>query len=237
MIKNWFYLRKDAPGLQKETIESPSDTYVNIVDVNSPNSGNIMSVSDFASQSRPYKVYTALLTQSGGDDPLNLLSQDSPSLTIGVTYEITDDGGSGWDFTNVGAPNNDLGTYFVATGTTPADWGTNGMLQYNTGAPVVTVLENTLGNVWFTYDDVGQYRVNSNGLFIENKYVQPPISVSGFDPYLGDGGSISTPDFTAYNRCVYWRNSINLVAVITVNDGSYVDSSLYNTPIEIRVYN
>lgn len=48
-IKNWFYLKKDAPGLKKETIENPSDTYINVVDVNSPNSGNIMSINDFSS--------------------------------------------------------------------------------------------------------------------------------------------------------------------------------------------
>ena len=55
-IKNWFYLRKDAPGLKRETIEDPSDTYVNIVDVNSPNSGNIISVEDFTALIQPYAV-------------------------------------------------------------------------------------------------------------------------------------------------------------------------------------
>lgn len=48
-INNWFYLRKSTPGLQKQSITSPSDTYVNIVDVDSPNTGNIISVSNFAS--------------------------------------------------------------------------------------------------------------------------------------------------------------------------------------------
>jgi hypothetical protein len=48
-IKNWFYLKKDAPGIQTDTIADTEDTYLNIVDVNSPNSGNIISVSNFAS--------------------------------------------------------------------------------------------------------------------------------------------------------------------------------------------
>jgi hypothetical protein len=48
-IKNWYYLKKNAPGLKKETIENPAETYVNIVDVDSPNSGNIISVTDFSS--------------------------------------------------------------------------------------------------------------------------------------------------------------------------------------------
>ena len=172
-------------------------------------------------QLQPYKVYTALLTQSGGNDPLNLLSQDSPSLTIGVTYEITDDGGSGWDFTNVGAPNNDLGTYFVATGTTPADWGTNGMLQYNTGAPVVTVLENTIGNVWFTYMGTGECSINSDGLFTSNKTV-----FFGSASGLGDDVIILAA----------LDNIPNLVEVRVV-DSTIAPADNYGSSIEIRVYN
>ena len=173
-------------------------------------------------QLQPYKVYTALLTQSGGNDPLNLLSQDSPSLTIGVTYEITDDGGSGWDFTNVGAPNNDLGTYFVATGTTPADWGTNGMLQYNTGAPVVTVLENTIGNVWFTYEAVGNYNASSTGAFTSNKTFALIQNTS-----MGINADYSLDN----------SSSENSVSFTTFNDGTLDNGMLLSTPIEIRVYN
>jgi hypothetical protein len=47
-IKNWFYLKKDAAGIRRDTISNTSDTYLNIVDVDSPNSGNIISVDDFA---------------------------------------------------------------------------------------------------------------------------------------------------------------------------------------------
>jgi hypothetical protein len=115
-----------------------------------------------------YKVYTALLTQSGGDDPLSI---SEGTLTIGVTYYINDTV-IDMDFTNVGAPNNNVGTYFVATGTNP-NWGTNpleaAILFYNTGAPVVTVLENTIGNIWWTYVDIGEYNINSTSLFNQNK--------------------------------------------------------------------
>ena len=48
-----------------------------------------------------------------------------------------------FDFTNVGAPNNSNGTSFVATATTPTAWG-GGVLSYDVGAPVVTILENTI---------------------------------------------------------------------------------------------
>ena len=114
-----------------------------------------------------YKVYTALLTQSGGSDELGIQYGD---LTIGVTYRIEETSPDS-DWTNVGAPNNNVGTYFVATGTTPNSWGDPGNLRYNTGAPVVTVLENTIGNIWFTYDSVGNYIANSDSLFIINKTI------------------------------------------------------------------
>ena len=112
-----------------------------------------------------YKVYTALLTQSGGDNP-NIPLVNGDALTIGVTYfmdEIIEG-----DFLNVGAPNNNAGTYFVATGTTPTAWGES-TLTYNTGAPVATVLENTIGNIWFSYYTTGLYFIYSDSLFISDK--------------------------------------------------------------------
>jgi hypothetical protein len=39
----------------------------------------------------PYKVYTALLTQSGGTDPL---TQDSGAVEVGVSYVISSPLGS-----------------------------------------------------------------------------------------------------------------------------------------------
>ena len=114
-----------------------------------------------------YTVYTALLTQTGGSNPAYIYDQ---SLVIGATYYINNNDGSG-DFTNVGAPSNNQGTYFVATGTTPTSWGTlNSVdLYYDSGAPVVTVLENTIGNITWTYNQVGDYSGNLIGAFPENK--------------------------------------------------------------------
>jgi hypothetical protein len=112
-----------------------------------------------------YRVYTALLSQTGGDDP-NILSNSD--LTIGVTYEIKTGSSGSYDFTNVGAPNNDPGTFFSATGTTPNAWA-SAFLNYNTGAPVATVLENTIGNIWFTYQTPGTYKCWSDRLFTVDK--------------------------------------------------------------------
>jgi hypothetical protein len=173
-----------------------------------------------------YKVYTALLTQSGGDNLQFLLAQDNPSLTVGVTYFIEDDGGSGYDFTNVGAPNNNLFTSFVATGTTPNSWGQNGMLSYNTGAPVVTVLENTIGNIWFTYSDIGVYRVNSDNLFIQDKTF---VTVSPTVQNAGDS-SDQTVQFVGGSESD--TNILTIQTTAAANDGIP-----NRTPIEIRVYN
>lgn len=167
----------------------------------------------------PYKVFTALLTQSGGDD---YLSQSSGDLTIGVTYQIIEGGSSsGIDFTNVGAPNNNFDTYFVATGTTPNSYG-GAILGYNTGAPVTTVLENTIGNVWFTYDGVGAYSLNIQNQFDTVKtYYQFSKTTSAV--FIG----ANFEDIGNYKLDIYSRDSSN--------EG--IDSILFNTPIEIRVYN
>ena len=172
-----------------------------------------------------YKVYTALLTQSGGTGPSML--NDEP-LTIGVTYQITDQGGSGWDFTNVGAPNNNENTYFVATGTTPNSWGDLGVsLNFNTGAPVVTVLENTIGNIWFTYNVEGNYNINSNDLFTATKTVSPNSQTACFN-----SGSDSF-----YNLIIQYQTG-DYMELLTINDGfATLDNQLTNKMIEIRVYN
>jgi hypothetical protein len=133
----------------------------------------------------------------------------------------------GQDFTNVGAPNNDVGTWFVATGTIPNSWGENpeNNLIYYPGAPVVTVLENTIGNIWFTYVSTGTYDVKSNNLFIDNKTTFS-INLMGQD--IGTGyfclGDILD-------------ESTNRITTGSPDVGEINDVLTYKTPIEIRVYN
>ena len=172
-----------------------------------------------------YKVYTALLTQSGGDVLLYIGSDDPQPLTVGVTYTITVSNGTA-DFISVGAPNNSVGTSFVATGTTPLSWGTPGdnEVSYNTGAPVVTVLENTIGNIYWTFNGDGSYFANSDSLFTSLKTTVfiGPLSNSNTEGYSMLGG-----------------NSDNLIQEIRTlaAPATYSNDLLFNTPIEIRVYN
>jgi len=168
---------------------------------------------------RGYKVFTALLIQSGPSGN-NTIQYDS--LTIGVTYRIEDiSGETGFDFTNVGAPNNNIGTYFIATGENPNSWE-NGRLSYNTGAPVATVLDNTIGNVWFTYNGVGSYLCYSSN---EVNYLKTLVSISQTN---------TITNLTATNV-----DDNTSLAIINSTDftGNAVNSRIYNTPIEIRVYN
>jgi hypothetical protein len=183
--------------------------------------GEFVTINDLVPQ--PYKVYTALLTQSGDDNPDSTYSGD---LLIGRTYQIFDLGGAaGYDFTNVGAPNNNIDTWFVATGTTPNSWGTNVCLNYNTGAPVVTVLENTIGNIWFEYAGVGYYNVwtSPEALFPIGKTVS----------FIGSVGE----DVASASYGFLRPNGSDKFFILTKDSSTDSNNQLNNTPIEIRVYN
>jgi hypothetical protein len=183
----------------------------------SVNISGSLTLNNVSGDLRPYKVYTALLTQSGGSSDVNITSGE---LVIGRTYNIS--APSSGDFTNVGAPNNNEGTWFVATGTTPNSWGTS-ELYYNTGAPVVTVLENTIGDVWFQYNNTGYYSIFSDSLFSDKTWCMITMNYNG----ISDG----------YISYIYRYNADEIVILTGITlDGSR-NNQLDNTPIEIRVYN
>lgn len=230
-ILNWLYLAKNK--FVRTTLGSTKDLMIFGSKVGFNKRGDLyqnyaMSAEDFtttvADVVKPYKVYTALLTQSGGDGPMsaNITTGD---LIIGTTYQIIDNGGSGWDFTNVGAPDNNIGTFFVATGTTPNSWGIDGQLDYNTGAPVATVLENTIGDIWFTYGAPGFYLLNSLSLFTNNK----SSMLVGNVTWDGGSGTISSGLDGDSSGIII---TVNTTTGIADNNGA-----LLNTLIEIRVYN
>ena len=180
------------------------------------NTQEVVTVGDL----KGYKVYTALLTQSGSDGSFVNVIQEY--LIIGATYFIKVSNGG--DFTNVGAPNNNVNTYFVATGTTPNGWKSS-ILSYCSSAPAVTVLENTIGNIWFTYSDVGVYNINSDGLFTDNKTF---VNISQTVQNTSDSDSQNL-------QFVSPESTINELIIQTVGAGQ--DGIANNTPIEIRVYN
>jgi hypothetical protein len=191
-----------------------------------------ITVADFAAQLAPvpaYKVYTALLTQSGFGNTIGI---SSGPLTKGVTYQIQNPGGN---FLNVGAPNNDPGTYFVAINNdTPISYGGSALL-FNTGAPVVTVLENTIGNIIWNYDSAGVYYGVLVGAFTDNKtWLSGPFgsqqTIYGV-PALNE-------DLTNNGRFVIvTREDSDKVRITTLLQPEDIDNDvLDNFPIEIRVY-
>ena len=172
----------------------------------------------------PYKVYTALLTQSGGSE-INTIN--SGQLVKGVTYFFGVSVAVEWDFSNVGGPVFPESFSFVATDNAePNNWGTAN-LQYNLGAPVVTVLENTIGNIWFTYHGVGYYDINKDSNFEQNKtFVILTNNLSGNVGIIGQNMALG---FECYGD--------NVIQLTTAVDNAYENGVLFNTPIEIRVYN
>ena len=173
--------------------------------------------------SSKYKVFTALLTQSGVSNVEEIFSGN---LTIGVSYMI---GVShpGDDFTNVGGPlitseDEYVNTYFVATGTIPNNWNNNTGLEYNTGTPIATVLENTIGNTWFTYLNDGYYGINSDNLFSERTglLLEPLSTING----------------NGYTQIESKNNSTLTITPLDIVEGP-MNGLLINTMIEIRVYN
>jgi hypothetical protein len=97
------------------------------------------------------------------------------------------------------------------------------LTQQGGNAPVVTVLENTLGTIVWSYLAPGLYLGTLNGAFPINKYFAF-LAAGGFDTGPNNGGS--------GNPYYYSRLDDNSVAV-----NSVTDDKLINSPIEIIVYN
>lgn len=183
------------------------------------------TMEDVTNTVRPYQVFTALLTQTGGD---NIEYISSGTLIIGVTYYIANNTPENpGDFTNVGAPNNDIDTQFIATGTTPNSWGSGAELSHNTGAPVVNVLENTIGNIWFTYSSEGSYLIKSDALFTENKTIL-------FASSMNNGNDTNNHTATIYTSA---PNELTFVSWGNTGDNQLELDNSIPLPIEIRVYN
>lgn len=163
--------------------------------------------------------YKFLLSQTGGDDPQ---TATSGSLTQGVTYEIVAFE-TGDDFTPSGAPNNDVGTKWIANGVAPT-WSNGSELGWNEGAPFIyaQISNYTSYPFWFEPNGFGSAKCLKDGGFDDTKtwYV---INVQSDDPSekIGltrmkmQGGEIF---FTSF-------------------DGTYADASgiLDKTPVEITI--
>jgi hypothetical protein len=120
----------------------------------------------FSGAGKSYKVFSCLMIQDSSDT--TPISINASPITIGATYEI-DSYATGDDFTNVGAPSNNSGVKFMATGTTPSIWSNGSVLNITPAVPYVKILENTLGYVYFDYTSNGFYNFYFYNSVDENK--------------------------------------------------------------------
>ena len=97
------------------------------------------------------------------------------------------------------------------------------LTQTGTDAPVATVLENTLGTITFDRSSVGNFEILSDELFTENK----TYFVVHFNSD-GSGGNV----FGINNN-----SSLYIEGYTTLDNTIIGSDNLFNTPIEIRVYN
>jgi hypothetical protein len=198
-----------------------SNTFIdNQIVTGSVNITGSLTLNGVTGNLRPYKVYTALLSQGGGSSTQELIAGNT--LLLGVTYYvfINEDN---VDLTIFGAPNSNEGTYFVCTQVGNLPGNVNISLQYNTGAPVARILENTIGDIWFTYLNIGEYEINSNALFIGNK----TTCITSQSAYEDTGVTF------------IYRDNVNLIYIETKDFFTQISANdiLSGTMLEIRVYN
>jgi hypothetical protein len=94
------------------------------------------------------------------------------------------------------------------------------LTQIGTDAPVATVLENTIGDIIWSYIDVGQYRATLTGAFPIDKFFAP-FYIADTDVNVAGGGE----------RVMLYRLNDNAFDIVAVSNGN-----LNYTGIEIRVY-
>ena len=195
----------------------------------------MQDIEDTINANLPYKVFTALVSQAGVDTPASA-GAESP-MVLGRTYLI-DDNSNDSDLTVFGAPNSNSGTYFICTtaGTLPNDPGL--LLLYNGGAPVATVLENTIGNIFFEYTAEGIYSIKSDFLFTLDKTFINGTSLANYSVFnqfvvVNDG---TNPGFRGY---YFNQDSAEAVILKTLKNVGEFDDDMLENPvcIEIRVYN
>lgn len=97
--------------------------------------------------------------------------------------------------------------------------------QSGTDAPTAVILENTIGNIVWTYIGTGSYEATSVGLFTLNKTV---FNIEPRTTYtFWQGTSVINKDFTINNIRFYTLDSFT---------NFNTNGRLRNTFVEIRVY-
>lgn len=96
--------------------------------------------------------------------------------------------------------------------------------QISNGAPSAVVLENTVGTIVWTRDDVGEYSGTLTGAFVENRTFLLTCALRA----AGAATSIMAIQFA--------RVSANVVKLYTFSGGEPEDGVLVVHPVQILVY-
>lgn len=166
--------------------------------------------------------YKFLLSQTGGDDPQ---TATSGTLTQGVTYEIVAFE-TGDDFTPSGAPNNTVGTKWIANGVSPT-WSNGSEIGWNNGAPIIGIsFGQSVNGTWFEKIDLGVYHWKSNGLFTVDK-VFFPTKVGFAGSFADETGKFSLTHIDLNTILIYSANG----------SAEFSDSILNNCSIVAEIIN
>jgi hypothetical protein len=186
-------------------------------------------LAEWATESRPYKSWAALLNQRAPGD------FTSGYLQVGETYEITTYN-AGDDFSNcaevISGTINTTGCIFRAVSESagasvvlPTAWA-NASVLHGSGAPWATVLENSIGGtVTLGRDGVGSYYLNLP--------VASPIPLTSINyPPTSNG------NFLSDGYLIFANNGDGSMTFYTNSSTteSSVDGKLYHHFVEIRIY-
>lgn len=160
--------------------------------------------------------FEAYCTQSGSDSP-DTYTIGNP-FVVGKSYKIHDYI-NGDDFTNIGASSNASGVFFIATGTTPANWTNSTQIRFDSG-PFTIIIENNLNVHGWEYQGDGQYWLYSDAAFTENKTF---VTFGGLNWTQGNVPSIQWS----------WLDS-NTIEINTKRDGSQVNN-MFNSYFKVVV--
>lgn len=127
---------------------------------------------------------------------------------------------TGDDFLNVGALVNQTSEIFIATGTTPADYSSGSTLD-SAGNPTVIISQNTIGNIVWSYSNIGAFIATLPGEFPLDK------------TFIFIGALVAFN----YGVVILKGGMPNYFELETLDSNSNADDILINTEIEIRVYN
>jgi len=188
-----------------------------------------------------YKVFTALLSQDGVADSTKTVgnSDGGPlkqvtTFSKGATYVI-DENPNNTDLSALGAPNSLVGTRFIST--LDADLVAYGLdvdvvFSFNQAGIRAQVLDNTIGDVWFTYEGIGVYALRSDNLFTLEKTTT--FNSTFYNFATESIVTLSTPSWETNTD-----GMIKLTAASMGNGPLGLNDGLMGTPVllEVRVYN